>query len=149
MLTRLQLSLGIHLATQGLFCYAYRTLEAFSEGVDPFYEVWCRFRLGLILVKFMAQRLAAPELKLPWIFCPYVSRLQPKIWTASHLTLARKVMTVIEIYSSKVSDQTAYSRCVWGLVSSNCFARVIVNAQKLKASASWSVESYSSQKTSK
>jgi len=97
----------------------------------------------------MAQCLATPELKLPWIVCPYVFRLKPKIWTASHLTLARKVMTVFEVNSSKVSDRMACSRCVWGLVSYDCFPRVIVNAQMLKASASWSVESHSSQKTSK
>lgn len=84
----------------------------------------------------MAQCLAAPELKLLWIFFPYVFRLQPKIWTTSHLTLARKVMTVFEVYSSKVSDRTACSRCVWGLVSYDCYPRVIVNAQRLKASAS-------------
>ena len=97
----------------------------------------------------MAQCLAVPELKLLWIVYPYVFRLQSKIWTASHLTFARKVMTVFEVYFSKVSDRTACSRCVWGLVSYDCFPRVIVNAQMLKASASWSVESHSSQKTSK
>ena len=97
----------------------------------------------------MALCLATPELKLPWIFCPYIFRLQPKIWTASHLTLARKVLPVSEVYFSKVSDRMACSRCVWGLVSYDCFPRVIVNAQMLKASALWSVESHSSQKTSK
>lgn len=97
----------------------------------------------------MAQCLATPEMKIPRIVYPFVFRLQPKILTASHLALARKVITVSDVYFSKVSDRMACSRCVWGLVSYGCFKRVIVNAQMLKASASWFVGSHSSQKTSK